>query len=768
MRSKPEAMLDLVGLGLNVLPKSIGQLARLRWLYLDDNQLHTLPDFIGQLTQLQALGLSDNQLSALPEWMRRLTQLKMLYLHGNDALGIPPEILGPTWQEVGGDRTTPARPQDIIDYYFKTREAARPLNEVKLLLVGRGGAGKSSIRDRLVHDSFVPGKKETPGIDIAHWPLDCGGERVHVHLWDFAGQEITHATHQFFLTERSVYVLVLDARADTQEADAEYWLRLIAAFGKESPILVLLNKFDEKPFAIDEHLLSERHPAIRTFIPTDCKTKRGLSELRTVLTKLLTVWEPVHELFPAAWARAKENYSEPKQPYIAFSAFRTKCAECGIADEAEQERLARILHALGIILHYGDDPRLRHNAVLDPHWVTNGVYKLLRLKEGPASDGTLTVEEAARALPGEPREMVEYLIGLMRRFELCFAVDADEQRWLVPQLLSRFQPALEAGWQTAEATRLRYRYDVLTEGLLARFIVRTHPLSEGQPRWRYGVVLEMEGARALVRADRTRNEVTVAAIGDPEARLRLVKVVREHFAHINAELPGLNAREQLEPEGHPGAFKAVKVLEADERKGGESTIETDDGTIAIDKTRELNRISAPAARDPAQPRVRLFVSYSHKNARLLDVFRTNLDLLKADGLADSWTDRLIPVSAEWDDEIRREIEEADIIVLLVSTAFLASGYIRSVELLRAIQRRVAREAEIAIVLLEPNVQWKGERTIHDKATGKDVKFKLDAWQATLPDGRCVRDFSTQQIGFNAVEAALRKLIASVLAKRRSA
>ena len=105
-------------------------------------------------------------------------------------------------------------------------------------------------------------------------------------------------------------------------------------------------------------------------------------------------------------------------------------------------------------------------------------------------------------------------------------------------------------------------------------------------------------------------------------------------------------------------------------------------------------------------------------------------------------------------------------VLLVSTAFLASGYIRSVELLRAIQRRAAREAEIAIVLLEPNVQWKGERTIHDKATCKDVKFKLDAWQATLPDGRCVRDFSTQQIGFNAVEAALRTLIASVLARRR--
>jgi internalin A len=61
-------------------------------------------------------------------------------------------------------------------------------------------------------------------------------------VWDFAGQEITHATHQFFLTERSVYLLVLDARSDTQDWDAEYWLRLISAFGKDSFVINAPNK----------------------------------------------------------------------------------------------------------------------------------------------------------------------------------------------------------------------------------------------------------------------------------------------------------------------------------------------------------------------------------------------------------------------------------------------------------------------------------------------------------------------------------------------
>lgn len=61
--------------------------------------------------------------------------------------------------------------------------------------------------------------------------------------------------------------------------------------------------------------------------------------------------------------------------------------------------------------------------------------------------------------------MVAYLIELMRRFELCFPLDEDEERWLVPELLQRFQPRLGNEWFDEHGVRLRYQYKVLPEGL---------------------------------------------------------------------------------------------------------------------------------------------------------------------------------------------------------------------------------------------------------------------------------------------------------------
>lgn len=119
-----------------------------RRLDLSGLGLTTLPPEIGQLTALTRLDLSNNQLTSLPPETGRLTALTELFLHDNPALAIPSPILGPTLIEVYSKKKPAARAQDILSFYLAQRQGAaagtlRPVNEIKVMLVGRGGEDES-------------------------------------------------------------------------------------------------------------------------------------------------------------------------------------------------------------------------------------------------------------------------------------------------------------------------------------------------------------------------------------------------------------------------------------------------------------------------------------------------------------------------------------------------------------------------------------------------------------------------------------------------
>jgi internalin A len=244
---------------------------------------------------------------ALPDSLRELAELKILLLHDNDALGLPPEVLGPTWDDVFTKKAKPAKPADILNYYFRVRAGKRPLNEAKLILVGRGGVGKTSLVNRLLFDRFDKDEKKTEGICISEWKLRLrGSEDVRLNLWDFGGQEIMHATHQFFLTQRSLYLLVLEGRQGAEDADAEYWLKLIESFstessGEVSPVLVVLNKIKEIPFDLNRRGLQQKYPFIRGFIATDCVDRTGLQELRAAIERETDQLKHLRADFPTSW-----------------------------------------------------------------------------------------------------------------------------------------------------------------------------------------------------------------------------------------------------------------------------------------------------------------------------------------------------------------------------------------------------------------------------------------------------------------------------------
>lgn len=97
----------------------------------------------------------------------------------------------------------------------------------------------------------------------------------------------------------------------------------------------------------------------------------------------------------------------------------------------------------------------------------------------------------------------------------------------------------------------------------------------------------------------------------------------------------------------------------------------------------------------------LFYSYSHKDASLRAELDTHLALLKRQGLLATWFDGQIIPGTEWHSEIMKQLEEAHVILLLVSADFLASDFCWGVEVERAMQRHKNGSATIIPVILRP-------------------------------------------------------------------
>ena len=529
--ARGSSKLDLRFLSLTSIPERIGDLD-LKTLLLKGNKLDSLPESLGNLKNIELLDLSENQLSQLPESFKDLPDHTLL-LHGNNSLRLPAEVLGPKYEE---GNEVELNSKQILEYYFRSLEASRPLNEAKLILVGHGEVGKTSLVNRLVSGTFNLGEEKTDGINITRWPVTLNrDEHVQLNIWDFGGQDIMHSTHQFFLTTRSLYLLVLNGRKGHEDEDAEYWLKLIQSFGAQSPVIIVLNKYNQHTFDLNRGALQEKYPTIRAFVETDCKENLGLDKLNEFITRETNLLPHLRDKFPANWFKIKDRLSGMQENFISFNKFREICQELDEVDYESQELLAGYLHNLGIALNYKDDPRLRDMHVLNPRWVTEGIYKILNAEKIAKQQGELELMDLERILDIEkyPVERYAFLFELMKKFELCFPFPEADDRYLIPELLGKQQPEETKLFDPRLCLNFRYSYPIKPEGILPRFIVRTHLLSQHNPRWRSGVILDFEDNRALVKVDLQEKLVTVSVTGPKESRRRLLAVIRSDFDRIH-------------------------------------------------------------------------------------------------------------------------------------------------------------------------------------------------------------------------------------------
>ena len=128
----------------------------------------------------------------------------------------------------------------------------------------------------------------------------------------------------------------------------------------------------------------------------------------------------------------------------------------------------------------------------------------------------------------------------------------------------------------------------------------------------------------------------------------------------------------------------------------------------------------------SKPDIEVFYSYSHQDEALRQQLEKHLRILEHRGVITGWHDRQIGAGTEWAGQIDTHLDTARVILLLVSSDFLASNYCYNVEMKRAMERHAAGEARVIPIILRP-VVWEDAPFGKLQALPKDAK-PVTSWQ----------------------------------------
>jgi small GTP-binding protein len=677
--------LDLSGNGLESLPPEIGELKSLTKLYLSENGLENLPPEIGALKNLTTLYLWNNSLEGLPSEIRELKSLTVLDLSGNVLESLPPEIgelESLTVLDLSGNPLTDI-PQWIIQLknlnFLKLDENLVPqeisarginsifefikstsdqyVNEAKLILLGQGDVGKTCLAKKLIYDTFQD-EKSTEGIDILSWNVKAPteeGEDIRLNVWDFGGQEIYHATHQFFLTRRSVYILVWNARKSQDYGNIYYWLHTIKAFGEDSPILLVLTKSKERDDDLNMKDIKESFPNVIGLYKVDSQTdvRDGTNVHEVLEPKIIeTAWglPQMRTRLPKEWLYVRKKLEDINKKWIPFGEFNNICKEVGLDGKATKI-LDNYLHDLGVIIHFRDTPDLNNMVILEPEWATTAVYKIFDSRSIRNNGGVLVhskLEEIWDTVDYPP-EIHPQLLRLMERFELAYELP-DRRNHLVAELLPRDE--MEYEWDDTENIRFIYRYDFLPIRAITRFIVLMHKdldkdVKGNDACWRDGCLLSWGETRASVRAKTIDKTIEINVCG--KRKKELLTKIRHKFDQIIKSKNKMNVAKEVQcicSDSCEHTFNYDMLLKGEE-KGIQtftcmssleevSVTEILDGIVRREDRRseiEAMKSLKPTVGHDIQFRVNdegfikpiVFISYVHENSNRVTQLRRHLE-----------------------------------------------------------------------------------------------------------------------------------------------
>ena len=502
----------------------------------------------------------------------------------------------------------------ILNYYDQLKEQGTDhLYEAKMLIVGEGSAGKTTLSHKISNPNCaLPHEDDrTRGISINPFTFDCRSKEIstpqqrdfQLNIWDFGGQEIYHYTHRFFLSKRSLYVLVADNRGDN--TDFNYWLNIIELFAEDSPIIIVLNEKDDLQRKVNKTDLRSRYAnSIKEILSVNFKTKEEtdsdkatarLKQINTLIghiqhcaQNLPHIGEPV----PALWVNVRQAIEDSVEAgcnYIYREQFDDVCKEQNITDPQDIQTLLSYFHDLGVLLFF-DKAFLRDRVILNPAWATNAVYRIFDNDHIKALAGRFTRQNCANIWQEpEYQYMHDVLIELMKNFRLIYEVEESGNpksgNLVAPQLLPTETPTYI--WNAAQTNHMQFRYDnFMPKGIFWQLAVILYRYITNQNLiWRNGMVIQRGSTQAEVIEDLQKRHILLRFSGPSIPELRAIVVdtldgISQTFHRLSYEKMIPCQCAQCIGSNNPHFFKFSRLKQRQE-SGKKNTIECEISEIDV-------------------------------------------------------------------------------------------------------------------------------------------------------------------------------------------
>ena len=533
------SVLNLNNNQLKDLPKNI-RTASLKQLRIASNPMSELPHAVSLCDGLQSLNISDTKITFLPNEMGRLTSLTELHTEHLDITDPSPSII--------------KTPRDCVRYLRQRLRGSEPYFRMKMMIVGYADRGKSTLVARL--QGVDIGNLSTVGIDLTEWsysPSVLGKAKFTFQIWDFGGQIEYYATHQCFLSQRSLYVVVWRV-TDGEEGieELKMWLDNIAVRAPKSPIIIVgtfldklskeqrQNKYDEQ---LQQKVIEMVHQTrryanldIQAVVNVSCakESRENIDYLKTTIYEAATEFKidkikvmGMH--VPASYLalerqlnkhrlQLQQKRSPPiKWKYELRTIIQRSKSTADIDDDDELDLAVRFLHEIGSVLHFDDaSGKLSNLYFIDPRWLCDmmAVVVTVRERNPYVLNGILEMSALPHLFKDKrfPSSLFPEYVRLLNRFEI--ALPLDRHHVLIPSMLPEIPP-MNVPHITPLTLVLRRQHSMayippgFWSRLIARLLVFVKEISQLLPVSSDGEVSEQsgdEGRPTLFSMDSTSEE----------------------------------------------------------------------------------------------------------------------------------------------------------------------------------------------------------------------------------------------------------------------